>query len=245
MIDQNWAMGQNVSLARGTENWKAPRVMLGRAVWATFDCGDLLAVPVEMRMPTGCVGLLSHEFLQVLDMELDISAERARVVKAPQDSSTELPFDTKGLCKIPLETFESSVQGMPVPLMTAPLQIRLQGGVFQVTCTAVFDLSSGSACSKSTISGLELNDVDYCAEKLEIQIPGGSSQVLRQANLSLAIGAGQDGPVAVEAALCIGHPALQKLGLLSAKPCAIVGVDLLRRAPFILSPRLGALWMHH
>ena len=54
-------------------------VSLGSVSLGRLDCGEFLAMPVDMPLPPGCSGVLGLDFLSRFDWELDFPALKARI----------------------------------------------------------------------------------------------------------------------------------------------------------------------
>lgn len=233
------------------------RVTLGSAYLGDLDCGQFIAVPVEMSLPPDCCGVISLDFLSRFDWELDVPNAQIKVATLPADASAPVPFDIDGLRMVPLEFQKAtnpSMGGMEIKLLKAPLQIARQGtasasmlleslGNFSVTCDAYFLFASVSACSTEVASALALGGEDYPGRGKQIKTPTGAVQTFQDYSLSLSIGDGPAGPVQVDAQLCVDHPGLQKLGFAPGSRTALLGLDVLGRSRMVFSPRMKCLWM--
>merc|ERR1712242_181751 len=108
---------------------------------------------------------------------------------------------------------------------------------------AAVELGSVTPCAKSAEGTLGLSEADYCGEGKTIQGPNGLGQLVQTANLALTLGDATKGAAELCAEVCLGHPILQKLGSGPDAPAAILGMDILRRSRFVLSPRSSCLWL--
>lgn len=240
VIDYNWATAHGAYHPPG-EQGPAGRSTLGKAMWGELDCGELLAVPVEMPMPDGCQGLLSIDFFKNLDIELDTVFEIARVARVT-DMAAPFPFDVSGMREIPLQTHNHTVQGFPIQMLATSVQVRRpqNASTSQASsCIAVIDLTNISSCSTATLAELGLPSSEYCKQTVEVGTPG-HSLVLQQVDLGLVLGSGSDGQVIKDHRLCIDHPLLKKVFAPNVKAVAI-GIDMLQRS--FISHRLGKLWI--
>jgi len=253
-ITNSMAQSLGGTLVQGTN---PPQVTLGSAYLGELDCGEFRAVPVMMALPPDCCGVLSLDFLSRFDWEFDIQKCYAKIAKVPGDKAVAVPFDVGELRKVPVE-FKSaknmSMGGMEIKLLKTPLKLGRQGalaadmllgtlGAFSVACEAYILFASVSACSAEAAKALALGGEDYPGQGKQIKTPGGKVQTFQDYSLSLAIGDGPEGPVAVNAQVCVDHPGLQKIGFTGGTPTAILGLDILGRSRIVFSPREMCLWL--
>lgn len=249
------SLGGSLASRMATADWGerlpagAQLLSLGSVKLGGLDCGELLVVPVEMPLPPGCCGLLSLDFLRRFDWEFDIPRKRARVCVTPAGCAVDpAMLGLQGLRRVPLETMRTTMAGssMAIQFLSAPLQlVGMSAASEDVSsqCTAVLDLGSVTACSPGAVAPLSLTDADYTGAGKQLQGPSGAPQFVREAALMLKLGDGPDGPCEMFADVCVGHPALQKLGLTADTPFVILGLDVLGRSRIVFSPRTSSLWM--
>lgn len=231
----------------------AQLLSLGRTTIGRLNCGELLALLVEMPLPPGCCGLLGLDFLQRFHWELDMPGRWLRVAPA----SAPVPFDLSGLRRVSLQKLKASNGVLDnMYFLGTPLEFRrrkssedspmteetaaMLGGTTR--CIAAVDFGSVSACSPATARLLGLSGDELRTAGKQIIGPNGAPVTVQEASLTLAIGEEPEGPVVVDAEVFVGHPAFEKVAF-AVENAAILGLDVLGRKRLVLSPQLGALWL--
>lgn len=219
-------------------------VGLGRASLGTLDCGAVQAVATRghIPVPPECAGLLGLDFLRRFDWALDVP--QRRVLVAPATSGGAAPFDVSGLRLVPLQPLQAA---SGFELLAVPLRVQRPRGSpgAGARCLAVVDLGAPfSICSQATAAALGLADSELRSTGKVVSGLDGNPMFVREATLLLSVGEGPDGPVELEAEVIVGDlPVFQALGLTSAAPIAILGLDVLGRARCAAALASRRLWL--
>lgn len=218
-------------------------VSLGRVALGSLDCGSMQVVATQgpLPVPPGCSGLLGLDFLRRLHLDLDVAGRRAVVAPA---GGSPVPFDVSGLRLVPLQPLRA---GTGFELLATALRLQRPRGeaAASTRCLAVVDLGAPfTICSQATASALGLAAAELRSSGRVVSGLDGNPMFVREADLTLTIGESPDGPVEIEAEVIVGDlPVFQALGLTSAAPVAILGLDVLGRSRCVASPALGRIWM--